>query len=185
MSEQINIRIQPAPTIKIKTNTGEYNPEYVLYGEFDEYKKLTDASLNQKADKNDISVFITENDISTFITGNDVSQFITSNDVSIYLTENDISTFITGNDISTFITGNDISTFITGNDVSQFITADDVSNFLTPDDISILDTSVRELWDTSTQGGTGGFSIEYLTQDEYDNLQVKDPSTLYLIQDVI
>ena len=161
MSEQINIRIQPAPTIKIKTNTGEYNPEYVLKSEFDEYKELTDASLNQKADKNDISVFITDNDISTFITGNDVSQFITSNDVSIYLTENDISTFITGNDISTFITGND---------VSQFITADDVSNFLTPDDISILDTSVRELWDTSTQGGTGGFSIEYLTQDEYDNL---------------
>ena len=130
-------------------------------------KTQIDTSIaNNYASKNDISAFITSNDVSTFVTNNDISVFITSNDVSIYLTDNDISTFITVNDISTKLEAND------------------VSQFASKSDVSVLDTSVSQLWDTSTQGG-GGISLQYLTQAEYDALQVKDPSTLYLIEETL
>ena len=78
-------------------------------------------------------------------------------------------------------------------------------------DLFVLDTSVSQLWDSSTSGGGGGSTdltnyytktqidtsiannyaskndvsvfakISYISQSDYDNLQVKDPSTLYII----
>ena len=129
-------------------------------------KTQIDTSIaNNYASNNDISAFITSNDVSTFITSNDISTFVTSNDVSIYLTDNDISTFITANDISTKLEAND------------------VSQFASKSDVSVLDTSVSQLWDSSTQsgGGTGTVSLQYLTQAEYDALQTIDQNTLYLI----
>ena len=119
-------------------------------------KTQIDTSIaNNYASKNDISAFITNNDISTFVTDNDISTFITSNDISTKLEANDVSQFITANDISTFITSNDISTFITENDVSIYC--------------------------TSTYVNSTFAKISYISQTDYDNLSVKDPSTLYII----
>ena len=140
-------------------------------------KTQIDTSIaNNYTSKNDISTFITANDISTKLEVNDVSQFASKNDISTFVTDNDVSIYLTENDISTFITANDISTKLEANDVSQFASKSDVS---------VLDTSVSQLWDTSTQGGGGGISLQYLTQAEYDALQVKDPSTLYLIEETL
>ena len=138
---------------------------------------LWDTSMN--GGSADLSDYYTKTQIDTSIannyaSNNDISAFITSNDVSIYLTDNDISTFITANDVSNKLEANDVSIYLTSNDVSQFASKSDVS---------VLDTSVSQLWDTSTQGG--GVSIQYLTQAEYNNLQTKDPNTLYLIEESV
>ena len=117
----------------------------------------------------DLSDYYTKTQIDTSIANNyasknDVSAFITSNDVSIYLTDNDVSTFITANDISTKLEANDVSQFITSNDISTFITANDVS-----------------IYSTNTYVNSTFAKISYISQSDYDNLQVKDPSTLYII----
>ena len=137
-------------------------------------KTQIDTSIaNNYASKNDISAFITNNDISTFVTDNDISTFITSNDISTFITNNDVSIYLTDNDISTFITANDISTKLEANDVSQFITSNDISTFITENDVSI--------YCTSTYANSTFAKISYISQSDYDNLQVKDPNTLYLI----
>ena len=71
------------------------------------------------------------------------------------------------------VTDNDISTFITGNDVSNFITSNDVSNFVTDNDVSI--------YCTSTYVNSTYAKIRYISESDYNNLGVKDPSTLYII----
>ena len=119
-------------------------------------KTQIDTSIaNNYASKSDISAFITSNDVSTFITSNDVSTFITANDVSNKLEANDVSQFITANDVSIYLTDNDISTFITANDVS--------------------------IYSTNTYVNSTFAKISYISQSDYDNLSVKDPSTLYII----
>ena len=119
-------------------------------------KTQIDTSIaNNYASKSDVSTFITSNDISTFITSNDVSTFITANDVSTKLEANDVSQFITANDVSIYLTDNDISTFITANDVS--------------------------IYSTNTYVNSTFAKISYISQSDYDNLSVKDPSTLYII----
>ena len=119
-------------------------------------KTQIDTSIaNNYASKNDISAFITSNDISTFVTDNDISTFITANDVSTKLEANDVSQFITANDVSIYLTDNDVSTFITANDVS--------------------------IYSTNTYVNSTFAKISYISQSDYDNLSVKDPSTLYII----
>ena len=119
-------------------------------------KTQIDTSIaNNYASKNDISAFITSNDVSAFITSNDISTFITANDVSTKLEANDVSQFITANDVSIYLTDNDISTFITANDVS--------------------------IYSTNTYVNSTFAKISYISQSDYDNLSVKDPSTLYII----
>ena len=54
------------------------------------------------------------------------------------------------------------------------------NNYASKSDVTNIDTSVSQLWDTSTQGS--GVSIKYLTQAEYNALHTKDPNTLYLIE---
>ena len=130
--------------------------------------ELWDSSMSGGS-STDLSDYYTKTQIDTSIANNyasknDVSAFITSNDVSIYLTDNDVSTFITANDISTKLEANDVSQFITSNDISTFITANDVS-----------------IYSTNTYVNSTFAKISYISQSDYDNLQVKDPSTLYII----
>ena len=137
---------------------------------------LWDTSMN--GGSADLSDYYTKTQIDTSIANNyasksDVSAFITSNDVSIYLTDNDISTFITANDISTKLEANDVSQFITANDVSIYLTDNDVSTFITANDVSI--------YSTNTYVNSTFAKISYISQSDYDNLSVKDPSTLYII----
>ena len=99
-------------------------------------------------------------------------------DLSNYYTKTQIDTSIASNyasksDISTFITANDISTKLEANDVSQFITSNDISTFITENDVSI--------YSTTTYVNSTFAKISYISQSDYDNLQVKDPSTLYII----
>lgn len=54
------------------------------------------------------------------------------------------------------------------------------NNYASKSSVTNIDTSVSQLWDSSTQGS--GVSIKYLTQDQYNALQTKDPNTLYLIE---
>ena len=100
-----------------------------------------------------------------------------SADLSDYYTKTQIDTSIANN----YASKNDISAFITSNDVSIYLTSNDVSQFASKSDVSVLDTSVSQLWDTSTQGGGSGISLQYLTQAEYDALTTIDQNTLYLI----
>lgn len=72
-----------------------------------------------------------------------------------------------------FLQSNDISTFITSNDVSNFLTDNDISTFITSNDVSI--------YSTNTYVNSTFAKISYISQSDYDNLQVKDPSTLYII----
>ena len=117
--------------------------------------------------------YASKNDVSAFITSNDISTFVTDNDVSIYLTDNDISTFITANDVSNKLEANDVSQFITANDVSIYLTDNDISTFITANDVSI--------YSTNTYVNSTFAKIYYISQSDYDNLSVKDPSTLYII----
>ena len=90
-------------------------------------------------------------DLSNYYTKTQIDTSIANN----YASKNDISAFITSNDISTFVTDNDISTFITANDVS--------------------------IYSTNTYVNSTFAKISYISQSDYDNLSVKDPSTLYII----
>ena len=116
-------------------------------------------------------------DLSNYYTKTQIDTSIANN----YASKSDISAFITSNDISTFITANDVSNKLEANDVSIYLTSNDVSQFASKSDVSVLDTSVSQLWDTSTQGGGSGISLQYLTQAEYDALTTIDQNTLYLI----
>lgn len=70
-------------------------------------------------------------------------------------------------DLSDYYTKTQIDTSIANNYASKY-------------SVTNIDTSVSQLWDTSTQGS--GVSIKYLTQAQYNALQTKDPNTLYLIE---
>lgn len=70
----------------------------------------------------------------------------------------------------------DLSDYYTKTQIDTSI----ANNYASKSNVSALDTSVSQLWDTSTQGS--GLSIKYLTQAQYNALQTKDPNTLYLIE---
>lgn len=139
---------------------------------FDPVHIKKDASLGILWDTStgpDLSNYYTKTQIDTSIANN----YASKNDISAFITSNDVSIYLTDNDISTFITANDISTKLEANDVSQFITANDVSIYLTDNDVSI--------YSTNTYVNSTFAKISYISQSDYDNLSVKDPSTLYII----
>lgn len=153
-------------------------PEYIdSYTKTEADNKFAlDTSVSQLWDSSmsgggsaDLSDYYTKTQIDTSIANN----YASKNDISTFITSNDISTFVTDNDISTFITANDISTKLEANDVSQFITSNDVSTFITANDVSI--------YSTNTYVNSTFAKISYISQTDYDNLSVKDPSTLYII----
>ena len=73
-------------------------------------------------------------------------------------------------------TGPDLSDYYTKTQIDTSI----ANNYASKSSVTNIDTSVSQLWDTSTQGS--GVSIKYLTQAQYNALQKKDPNTLYLIE---
>ena len=70
----------------------------------------------------------------------------------------------------------DLSDYYTKTQIDTSI----ANNYASKSSVTKIDTSVSQLWDTSTQGS--GVSIKYLTQAQYNALQKKDPNTLYLIE---
>lgn len=70
----------------------------------------------------------------------------------------------------------DLSDYYTKTQIDTSI----ANNYASKSSVTNIDTSVSQLWDTSTQGS--GVSIKYLTQDQYNALHTKDPNTLYLIE---
>ena len=75
----------------------------------------------------------------------------------------------------------DLSTGIVNNYYTKSqIDTSIANNYASKSSVTNIDTSVSQLWDTSTQGS--GVSIKYLTQAQYNALQKKDPNTLYLIE---
>ena len=70
----------------------------------------------------------------------------------------------------------DLSDYYTKTQIDTSI----ANNYASKSSVTNIDTSVSQLWDTSTQGS--GVSIKYLTQAEYNALHTKDPNTLYLIE---
>lgn len=70
----------------------------------------------------------------------------------------------------------DLSDYYTKTQIDTSI----ANNYASKSSVTNIDTSVSQLWDTSTQGS--GVSIKYLTQAQYNALQTKDPNTLYLIE---
>ena len=175
----VNFITRDGQTVTSLTYTETITVPGQWYFDPDHVKK--DASLGILWDTSagpDLSNYYTKTQIDTSIANNyasksDVSTFITANDVSIYLTDNDISTFITANDVSTKLEANDVSQFITANDVSIYLTDNDVSTFITANDVSI--------YSTNTYVNSTFAKISYISQSDYDNLSVKDPSTLYII----
>lgn len=75
-------------------------------------------------------------------------------------------------------TGPDLSDYYTKTQIDTSI----ANNYASKSSVNNIDTSVSQLWDTSTQGSGSGISLQYLTQDQYNALQTKDPNTLYLIE---
>ena len=73
--------------------------------------------------------------------------------------------------------GPDLSNYYTKTQIDTSI----ANNYASKSSVTNIDTSVSQLWDSSTQGG-GGISLQYLTQAQYNALQTKDPNTLYLIE---
>lgn len=73
-------------------------------------------------------------------------------------------------------TGPDLSDYYTKTQIDTSI----ANNYASKSSVTNIDTSVSQLWDTSTQGS--GVSIKYLTQAQYNALHTKDPNTLYLIE---
>lgn len=69
-------------------------------------------------------------------------------------------------------------------DLANYATTNDISTFITQNDASVYATnaSLAEKADTSYVN-TNFPKLVSLTQQEYDGLQVKDPSTLYYITD--
>ena len=175
----VNFITRDGQTVTSLTYTETITVPGQWYFDPDHVKK--DASVGILWDTSagpDLSNYYTKTQIDTSIANNyasknDISAFITSNDVSIYLTSNDISTFITANDVSTKLEANDVSQFITANDVSIYLTDNDVSTFITANDVSI--------YSTNTYVNSTFAKISYISQSDYDNLSVKDPSTLYII----
>ena len=108
-------------------------------------------------------------DLSNYYTKTQIDTSIANN----YASKSDVSAFITSNDVSTFITANDVSQFITASDVSIYLTDNDISTFITANDVSI--------YSTNTYVNSTFAKISYISQSDYDNLSVKDPSTLYII----
>ena len=75
----------------------------------------------------------------------------------------------------------DLSTGIVNNYYTKAqIDTSIANNYASKSSVTKIDTSVSQLWDTSTQGS--GLSIKYLTQAQYNALHTKDPNTLYLIE---
>ena len=74
--------------------------------------------------------------------------------------------------------GPDLSNYYTKTQIDTSI----ANNYASKSSVTNIDTSVSQLWDTSTQGGGSGISLQYLTQAQYNALQTKDPNTLYLIE---
>ena len=72
--------------------------------------------------------------------------------------------------------GPDLSNYYTKTQIDTSI----ANNYASKSSVTNIDTSVSQLWDTSTQGS--GVSIKYLTQAQYNALHTKDPNTLYLIE---
>ena len=70
----------------------------------------------------------------------------------------------------------DLSDYYTKTQIDTSI----ANNYASKSSVTNIDTSVSQLWDSSTQGS--GVSIKYLTQAQYNALQTKDPNTLYLIE---
>ena len=174
----VNFITRDGQTVTSLTYTETITVPGQWYFDPDHVKK--DASLGILWDTSagpDLSNYYTKTQIDTSIANN----YASKNDISAFITSNDVSTFITSNDVSTFITANDVSTKLEANDVSIYLTSNDVSQFASKSDVSVLDTSVSQLWDTSTQGGGSGISLQYLTQAEYDALTTIDQNTLYLI----
>lgn len=175
----VNFITRDGQTVTSLTYTETITVPGQWYFDPDHVKK--DASLGILWDTSagpDLSDYYTKTQIDTSIANNyasksDVSAFITSNDVSTFVTDNDISTFITANDVSTKLEANDVSQFITANDVSIYLTDNDISTFITANDVSI--------YSTNTYVNSTFAKISYISQSDYDNLSVKDPSTLYII----
>ena len=175
----VNFITRDGQTVTSLTYTGTITVPGQWYFDPDHVKK--DASLGILWDTSagpDLSDYYTKTQIDTSIANNyasknDISAFITSNDISTFVTDNDISTFITANDVSTKLEANDVSQFITANDVSIYLTDNDISTFITANDVSI--------YSTNTYVNSTFAKISYISQSDYDNLSVKDPSTLYII----
>ena len=72
-------------------------------------------------------------------------------------------------DLSDYYTKTQIDTSIANNYASK----SDVSTFITANDVSI--------YSTNTYVNSTFAKISYISQSDYDNLSVKDPSTLYII----
>ena len=188
LNEEIDVTVDIIP-VNFITRDGQtvtsltYTETITVPGQwyFDPDHVKKDASLGILWDTSagpDLSNYYTKTQIDTSIANNyasksDVSTFITSNDISAFITSNDISTFITANDVSTKLEANDVSQFITANDVSIYLTDNDISTFITANDVSI--------YSTNTYVNSTFAKISYISQSDYDNLSVKDPSTLYII----
>ena len=179
LNEEIDVTVDVIP-VNFITRDGQtvtsltYTETITVPGQwyFDPDHVKKDASLGILWDTSagpDLSNYYTKTQIDTSIANN----YASKNDVSAFITSNDVSIYLTSNDISTFITANDVSTKLEANDVSQFITTNDVSIYLTDNDVSI--------YSTNTYVNSTFAKISYISQSDYDNLSVKDPSTLYII----
>ena len=73
----------------------------------------------------------------------------------------------------------DLSDYYTKTQIDTSI----ANNYASKSSVTNIDSSVSQLWDTSTQGS--GVSIKYLTQAQYNALHTKDPNTLYLIEESV
>ena len=165
----VNFITRDGQTVTSLTYTETITVPGQWYFDPDHVKK--DASVGILWDTSagpDLSNYYTKTQIDTSIANN----YASKSDVSAFITSNDISTFITSNDVSTKLEANDVSQFITANDVSIYLTDNDVSTFITANDVSI--------YSTNTYVNSTFAKISYISQSDYDNLSVKDPSTLYI-----
>ena len=166
----VNFITRDGQTVTSLTYTETITVPGQWYFDPDHVKK--DASVGILWDTSagpDLSNYYTKTQIDTSIANN----YASKSDVSAFITSNDISTFITANDVSTKLEANDVSQFITANDVSIYLTDNDISTFITANDVSI--------YSTNTYVNSTFAKISYISQSDYDNLSVKDPSTLYII----
>ena len=166
----VNFITRDGQTVTSLTYTETITVPGQWYFDPDHVKK--DASVGILWDTSagpDLSNYYTKTQIDTSIANN----YASKSDVSTFITSNDVSTFITANDVSTKLEANDVSQFITANDVSIYLTDNDVSTFITANDVSI--------YSTNTYVNSTFAKISYISQSDYDNLSVKDPSTLYII----
>ena len=166
----VNFITRDGQTVTSLTYTETITVPGQWYFDPDHVKK--DASVGILWDTSagpDLSNYYTKTQIDTSIANN----YASKSDVSAFITSNDVSTFITANDVSTKLEANDVSIYLTSNDVSIYLTDNDVSTFITANDVSI--------YSTNTYVNSTFAKISYISQSDYDNLSVKDPSTLYII----